>query len=464
MYRGRIKNIHFVGVGGAGMSGLAEVLLNLGYKVSGSDLKATNVTDRLGNLGINIVIGHRKEHISGADVVVYSSAVHQDNPEIVESREQQIPVIPRAEMLAELMRVKYGIAVAGTHGKTTTTSMIAAMLGHAGIDPTVVIGGKLNSMGSNAKLGKGEYLVAEADESDGSFVKLSPTIAVVTNIDREHMDYYHDMDDVLSNYLSFINKVPFYGCAVLCLDHPNIQSLMPQVARRHVTYGMTVQSDVSAREIEAKEMTTSFSLWYRGERLGRVSLGMPGEHSVYNALAAIAVGLELGVNFQQIAEGLEGFDGVQRRFQLKGKVGDIIIVDDYGHHPEEIKVTLRAAKEGWGRRVVAVFQPHRYTRTRDLLADFFSAFNDADSLVITDIYPAGEEPIEGVSSNSLFEGIKAHGHKDVVYIPDRGEIVEYLVKHLSPGDLVVTLGAGDIWEVGEGLLEELDGGGEVREA
>ncbi|NOS35878.1 MAG: UDP-N-acetylmuramate--L-alanine ligase, partial [Deltaproteobacteria bacterium] len=382
MYRGRIKNIHFVGVGGAGMSGLAEVLLNLGYKVSGSDLKATNVTDRLGNLGIDIVIGHSKEHISGADVVVYSSAVHQDNPEIVESREQQIPVIPRAEMLAELMRVKYGIAVAGTHGKTTTTSMIAAMLGHAGIDPTVVIGGKLNSMGSNAKLGKGEYLVAEADESDGSFVKLSPTIAVVTNIDREHMDYYHDMDDVLSNYLSFINKVPFYGCAVLCLDHPNIQSLMPQVARRHVTYGMTVQSDVSAREIEAKEMTTSFSLWYRGERLGRVSLGMPGEHSVYNALAAIAVGLELGVNFQQIAEGLEGFDGVQRRFQLKGKARDVIIVDDYGHHPEEIKVTLRAAKEGWGRRVVAVFQPHRYTRTRDLLADFFSAFNDADSLVI----------------------------------------------------------------------------------
>jgi UDP-N-acetylmuramate--alanine ligase len=338
------------------------------------------------------------------------------------------------------------------------------MLGHAGIDPTVVIGGKLNSMGSNAKLGKGEYLVAEADESDGSFVKLSPTIAVVTNIDREHMDYYHDMDDVLSNYLSFINKVPFYGCAVLCLDHPNIQGLMPQVARRHVTYGMTVQSDVSAREIETKEMTTSFSLWYRGECLGRVSIGMPGEHTVYNALAAIAVGLELGLDFKQIAEGLEGFDGVQRRFQLKGKVGDIIIVDDYGHHPEEIKVTLRAAKEGWGRRVVAVFQPHRYTRTRDLLADIFSAFNDADSLVITDIYPAGEEPIEGVSSNALFEGIKAHGHKDVVYIPDRGEIVEYLVKHLSPGDLVVTLGAGDIWEVGEGLLEELGGGGEVREA
>ncbi|MCP3677589.1 MAG: UDP-N-acetylmuramate--L-alanine ligase [Deltaproteobacteria bacterium] len=464
MYRGRIKNIHFVGVGGAGMSGIAEVLLNLGYRVSGSDLKATNVTDRLGVLGIEIVTGHRKEHVSGADVVVYSSAVSQDNPEIVESREQQIPVIPRAEMLAELMRVKHGIAVAGTHGKTTTTSMIAAMLGHAGIDPTVVIGGKLNSMGSNAKLGKGEYLVAEADESDGSFVKLSPTIAVVTNIDREHMDYYHDMDDVLSNYLSFINKVPFYGCAVLCLDHPNIQSLMPQVTRRHVTYGMTVQSDVSARDIEQKEMRTSFTLWYRGEQLGRVSLGMPGEHSVYNALAAIAVGLELGVKFQQIAEGLEGFDGVQRRFQLKGEARDIIVVDDYGHHPEEIKVTLKAAKEGWGRRVVAVFQPHRYTRTRDLLADFFSAFNDADSLVITDIYPAGEEPIEGISSSALFEGIKAHSHKDVVYIPDRGGVVEYLMKHLSPGDLVVTLGAGDIWEVGEGLLEELNGGGEVREA
>ncbi|MFQ5329512.1 MAG: UDP-N-acetylmuramate--L-alanine ligase [Thermodesulfobacteriota bacterium] len=462
MYRGRIKNIHFVGVGGAGMSGIAEVLLNLGYRVSGSDLKATGVTDRLGALGIKIVTGHRKENVSGADVVVYSSAVRQDNPEIVESREQQIPVIPRAEMLAELMRVKHGIAVAGTHGKTTTTSMIAAMLGHAGIDPTVVIGGKLNSMGSNAKLGKGEYLVAEADESDGSFMKLSPTIAVVTNIDREHMDYYDDMDDVLRNYLSFINKVPFYGCAILCLDHPNIQSLMPSVTRRHVTYGMTVQSDVSARDIEQKEMTTSFDLWYRGERLGRVSLGMPGEHSVYNALAAIAVGLELGVDFKEIAEGLEGFDGVQRRFQLKGEVGDIIVVDDYGHHPEEIKVTLRAAKEGWGRRVVAVFQPHRYTRTRDLLSDFFSAFNDADSLVVTDIYPAGEEPIEDVSSMALFEGIKAHGHKDVIYIPELNDVVEYLVKRLSPGDLIVTLGAGDIWEVGERVLEKVDGDREVK--
>ncbi len=455
MYRGRIKNIHFIGIGGAGMSGLAEVLLNLGYKISGSDLRPSVVTRRLRELGIDIFIGHRKEHIYGVDVVVHSSAVKMNNPEIQTAIEQQIPVIPRAEMLAELMRVKYGIAVAGTHGKTTTTSMIAAMLGHCGFDPTVVIGGKLNSMGSNAKLGKGEYLVAEADESDGSFIKLSPTIAVVTNIDREHMDYYRDMNDVKERYLNFINKVPFYGCAILCLDHINIQGFMPLVARRHITYGLTVQSDVSARDVEFKEMLSSYWLWYKGEGMGRISVEMPGKHNVYNSLAAIAVALELGMDFNQIADGLKEFSGVQRRFQIKGIKRDIIVVDDYGHHPEEIRMTLRAAKEGWGRRIVAVFQPHRYSRTKDLFRDFLSAFNDADKLVITDIYPAGEDSIEDISSEGLVDGIKAYGHKDVVYIPRKEDVSEYLMDILSAGDMVITLGAGDVWEVADGVLDEL---------
>jgi UDP-N-acetylmuramate--alanine ligase len=455
MYRGKIKNIHFIGIGGAGMSGLAEVLLNLGYKISGSDLRPSGVTRRLKELGIDIFIGHRKGHVCGVDVVVYSSAVKLNNPEIEAAIEQQIPVIPRAEMLAELMRVKYGIAVAGTHGKTTTTSMIAAILSHCGFDPTVVIGGKLNSMGSNAKLGKGEYLIAEADESDGSFIKLSPTIAVVTSIDREHMDYYKNMNDVKERYLNFINKVPFYGCAILCLDHSNIQGFMPRVARRHTTYGLTVQADISARDVEFKEMVSNYWLYYKGECMGRISMEMPGKHNVYNSLAAIAVALELGIDFNQIAEGLKGFSGVQRRFQLKGIEKDIIVVDDYGHHPEEIRATLKAAKEGWGRRIIAVFQPHRYSRTKDLFWDFLSAFNDADKLVVTDIYPAGETSIEGVSSEGLVDGIKAYGHKNVVYIPDKEDVTEYLMEFLSSGDMVITLGAGDVWEVADGVLEEL---------
>ena len=435
------------------MSGIAEVLLNLGYKITGSDMKASDITRRLEGLGAKIFISHRPENINGSDVVVYSSAVKKDNPEIISARGKLIPVIPRAEMLAELMRMKYGIAIAGTHGKTTTTSMIATILGSHGMDPTVVIGGKLNSIGANARLGKGEFLVAEADESDGSFLKLSPTIAVVTNIDREHMDHYRDMDEVRGAYLAFINKIPFYGCAVLCMDHPNIQSLIPKVTRRHTTYGLTAQADFSARDIEIKGLKTSFDVWQRGRKLGRVSVKIPGEHNVYNSLAAIIVAMELDMGFEEARDSLSNFSGVERRFQVKGEHNGVTFIDDYGHHPAEIKATLKAAKAGWDNRVVAVFQPHRYSRTKDLFQEFLSAFNDADTLVLTDIYPAGEEKIEGVSSEALYNSIKAHGHRDVVYIPDKKDIPDCLNKITRPGDIVITLGAGNIWQVYEETIK-----------
>ncbi len=435
------------------MSGIAEVLLNLGYKITGSDMKASDITRRLEGLGAKIFISHRPENINGSDVVVYSSAVKKDNPEIISARGKLIPVIPRAEMLAELMRRKYGIAIAGTHGKTTTTSMIATILGSHGMDPTVVIGGKLNSIGANARLGKGEFLVAEADESDGSFLKLSPTIAVVTNIDREHMDHYRDMDEVRGAYLAFINKIPFYGCAVLCMDHPNIQSLIPKVTRRHTTYGLTAQSDFSARDIEIKGLKTSFDVWQRGRKLGRVSVKIPGEHNVYNSLAAIIVAMELDMSFEEARDSLANFSGVERRFQVKGEYNGVTFVDDYGHHPTEIKATLKAAKAGWDNRVVAVFQPHRYSRTKDLFNEFLSAFNDADTLVLTDIYPAGEEKIDGISSEALYNSIKAHGHRDVVYIPDKKDIPDCLNKITRPGDIVITLGAGNIWQVYEETIK-----------
>ena len=435
------------------MSGIAEVLLNLGYNITGSDMKASDITRRLEGLGAKIFIGHRPEFINGSDVVVYSSAVKKDNPEIVSARGKLIPVIPRAEMLAELMRMKYGIAIAGTHGKTTTTSMIATILGSHGMDPTVVIGGKLNSIGSNARLGKGEFLVAEADESDGGFLKLSPTIAVVTNIDREHMDHYRDMDEVRGAYLAFINKIPFYGCAVLCMDHPNIQGLIPKVTRRHTTYGLTAQADFSARDMEIKGVKTSFDVWQRGRKLGKVSVRIPGEHNVYNSLAALTVAMELDMSFEEARDSLSNFSGVERRFQIKGEYNGITFVDDYGHHPVEIKATLKAAKAGWDNRVVAVFQPHRYSRTKDLFQEFLSAFNDADTLVLTDIYPAGEGKIEGISSEALYNSIKAYGHRDVVYIPDKKDIPDYLNKITKPGDIVITLGAGNIWQVSEEMVK-----------
>jgi UDP-N-acetylmuramate--alanine ligase len=451
----KIQRLHFVGIGGSGMSGIAEVLLTLGYRVSGSDLAASEATRRLASLGGTIFIGHRAAHVEGAQVVVISSAVAPSNVEVVAARERMIPVIPRAEMLAELMRLKYGIAVAGTHGKTTTTSMIAAVLAHGGLDPTAVIGGKLNRFGGPAKLGQGEFLVAEADESDGSFLKLSPTIAVVTNIDREHLDHYGDLDRIKQAFLDFMNKVPFYGTVILCLDEPHLQALLPRIEKRSRTYGRTSHADLTAREIAFGPKGTRFAAVLNGTDLGRFSLSAPGGHNVSNAMAAILVGLELDLPVETIRDGLAQFSGVERRFQIRGEADGVIVVDDYGHHPTEIRATLAGAKEGWGRRVVVVFQPHRYTRTRDLFADFCTAFYQADVLVVTDIYPAGEAPIAGVTAQALAAAIREHGHRDATYAESREAAVERVAKTARPGDMVITLGAGDVWKVGAALLERL---------
>ena len=452
---GKIQKIHFVGIGGIGMSGIAEVLINLGYQVSGSDLKESDITRRLASLGGTIAYGHRSENLTEVDVVVTSTAVNQKNPEVQEAHRRKIPVIPRAEMLAELMRMKYGIAIAGTHGKTTTTSMVATVLSHGDIDPTVVIGGRLDSIGSNAKLGQGEFLVAEADESDGSFLKLSPTIAVVTNVDADHLDFYRDLDEIRATFIDFINKVPFYGLVVLCLDDKNLQGLIPQVKKRLVTYGLTSQADFQASNIEHKADRTSFLVHYRGEALGRLNIRMPGRHNVLNALAAVAVGMELDLPFAKIAEGFHDFGGVQRRFQVKGEAQEIMVVDDYGHHPAEIKATLAAARSGWNRRVVAVFQPHRYSRTEALFDDFTTAFYQADHIVVMDIYAAGEEPHPGVSAEKLASGISGHGHRSCCYTGNVESTIEHLQAVLQPGDIVITLGAGNVWQVGVELLQLL---------
>src|SRR5512134_2978867 len=402
----KIKHIHFVGIGGIGMSGIAEVLLNLGYRVSGSDMKESDTTERLRSLGGEIAIGHRGE--------------------VIAAREKQIPVIPRAEMLAELMRLKYGVAIAGAHGKTTTTSMVATVLAAGGIDPTVVIGGKLNSLGSNAKLGQGEFLVAEADESDGSFLTLSPTIAVVTTIDEEHLDYYKDINEIKDAFLAFINKVPFYGVAVLNLDEQHLQELIPSVQKRYQTYGTSTQADYQAREVELRALGSRFKVLHHGKDLGWFELAVPGLHNVSNSLAAIAVARELDIDLEVIRRAIKGFSGVQRRFQIKGEAGGVTVVDDYGHHPTEIRATLAAAAAGMDRRTVVVFQPHRYTRTQHLLEQFFTAFNQADKLIIIDIYAAGEKPIPGITGMAVYEGIKRHGHKDVMFIPLREQVIEHL--------------------------------------
>ncbi len=458
MYKGRIKKIHFIGIGGSGMSGIAEVLCNMGYTVSGSDLKSSAVTRRLASLGVDVQVGHAASNVVDVDCVVYSSAVKYTNPEMEAAVKEQIPIIARAEMLAELMRMKYGVAVAGTHGKTTTTSIIASILARAGLDPTVVTGGKLNHLGSGAKLGKGEFLVAEADESDGSFLKLSPTIAVVTNIDREHMEHYSDMEEVKASYLDFVNKVPFYGCAVVCLDHPTIQELLPLVSRRYVTYGLSAQADVRAVDISHKQGKTSFEVIAEGESIGRVVINMPGEHNVCNALGAVAVAMELSISSADIIKGLKEFTGVERRFQIIGTASGVTVVDDYGHHPVEIKAVLKSIKDGWkGKRAVIVFQPHRYSRTKDLFRDFTTAFNDADLLVVTNIYGAGEECGEegNDGAKGLYRAIKEHGHRNVTYIDQLERVSEYLLNIVKPGDMVVTLGAGDVWTVAENLIDAL---------
>jgi UDP-N-acetylmuramate--alanine ligase len=459
---GKIERIHFVGIGGIGMSGIAEVLLNLGYKVSGSDLRTSEITERLETLGGEIFLGHAREHVVNADVVVISSAVHDDNPEVVEAHERLIPVIPRAEMLAELMRMKYGIAVAGTHGKTTTTSMVATLLSKGGIDPTIVIGGRLNSLGTNARLGQGQFLVAEADESDGSFLLLSPTIAVVTNIDADHLDFYSGIEEIKDTFVEFINKIPFYGLAVLCLDNGNVADVLPRVKKRFTSYGLSTQADYRATDVRLSGFTTSFVAHHKGVRLGEITFAMPGAHNVLNALASIAVAMELNIPFDTIRDGFAAFGGVGRRFQMKGGANGIMVVDDYGHHPTEIRATLAAAKAGWAdRRLVVAFQPHRYTRTKELFEEFVKAFHDADVLILTDIYAAGEEPIEGVSAEALAGRIRRHGQRDVTWIPEREKLYEHLERVLKPGDILLTLGAGNIWQVGETMLERLSASGEA---
>jgi len=451
-------HIYFVGIGGIGMSGIAELLLNQGYKVSGSDVKLTDITTRLETLGGKIYEGHQEYHIAGVDVVVTSSAVSHNNSEVVAARRESIPVIPRAEMLAELMRLKYSIAIAGAHGKTSTTSMVSSVLGEGGLDPTVVIGGKLKSINTNAVLGQGEYIVAEADESDGSFLKFSPTIAVVTNIDREHLDFYKDLEHIKHVFLDFIDRVPFYGLAVLCLDNEPIQDLIPRVKKRFVTYGLNTQADLQARHVIFDGPKSKFFVFYHGEKLGDLTLNLPGNHNVNNALASIAVGLELGVPYPVIKGALEKIEGVQRRLELKGEKNGILVMDDYGHHPTEIMATLFAIRKSWPeKRLIVVFQPHRYTRTRDLYYEFTRSFYQSDVLVVLPIYAAGEKKIINVNARNLHQRIIDHGHKNAVFAEGKEAAASYLKDVLRSGDILLTLGAGDVWEVGIDVLRRLDG-------
>ncbi|MFW5874755.1 MAG: UDP-N-acetylmuramate--L-alanine ligase [bacterium] len=461
MYR-KQYHIHFVGIGGIGMSGIAELLLNLGYGVSGSDITDSDSTRRLQDLGGNIFIGHSPENIRGADVVVTSSAVKQDNVEVSAAQAASIPVIPRAEMLAELMRLKYSVAVAGAHGKTSTTSMLAGVLEAGGLDPTVVIGGKLKSIGSNAVLGRGDFIVAEADESDGSFLKFSPTISVITNIDLEHLDFYRDLEQIKQVFLEFIDRLPFYGLAVLCLDNEHVQDLIPGIKKRCITYGLSAQADFQAAAVTFNGEKSRFSVYYMGRRLGEVTLNLPGRHNIANALGAIAVGYELEIPFDTMRAALENLAGVQRRLEVKAEIKGIKIVDDYGHHPTEIKTTLEAIQTSWpNRRLVVVFQSHRYTRTKALFDRFARSFYQSDILVVMPIYAANEEEIQGIDHHALCSAIRAHGHKRAYAADDMESALEHLEQILEKGDIVLTLGAGNVWQVGDALSGRL---GETQES
>lgn len=460
MFR-KTQQIHLVGIGGSGMSGIAEVLLTLGYKVTGSDLQPSETTRRLEEQGGKIFFGHEESHVGEAQVVVISSAVAATNPEVLVAKARQIPVIPRAEMLAELMRLKFGVAIAGAHGKTTTTSMVANVLAQGGLDPTMVIGGKVNALGSHARLGRGDILVAEADESDGSFLRLSPTVVAVTNLDREHLDHYGSMERINDCFAEFINKIPFYGLAVLCADDERLSALFPRIVKRYQTYGLQerngVVPDFKATDVVLKQWGGEFRAHFRGKNLGPFRLAVPGIHNVSNALVAIAIGVELDIPLDLIRKGLAAFTGVERRFHLRGEIAGIMVVDDYGHHPTEVKATLAAAKQGWAdRRLVVLFQPHRYSRTRDCMEDFAHAFDEADVVFMTDIYPAGEQPIPGVSGASLAGTIQAAGHPSVTFVERKESLPDQVMPHLKPGDLVLTLGAGDIWKAGTGLVARLE--------
>jgi UDP-N-acetylmuramate--alanine ligase len=431
------------------MSGIAEVLLNLGFEVTGSDITTSEATKRLKKLGAKVKKGHSSLNVLGADVVVFSSAVKRDNAEIQHALDLKIPVIPRAEMLAELMRLKKAIAVAGTHGKTTVTSMIGLILQHARLDPTIVVGGRLRSLDTNAKLGKGEYLVCEADESDKSFLKLFPTFAIITTIDEEHLDNYENIKEIKHTFLEFARKVPFYGCVILCLDEPNVQSILPDIERRTITYGFSRQADISAIDVTIDNFHSSFTVMSGKDRVARVELKIPGRHNIANALGAIAMSFELDIDIKVISESLSNFHGVRRRFEVKGKINGMWVVDDYAHHPREIEVTLESARSGWGGRIVAIFQPHLFSRTLKLKDRFATSFNEADEVIITDIYPSREAPVPGVTGKIIYDAIRDYGHRRVTYIKDKDGIVGYLMKHTQKGDLVITIGAGDIYKIGE---------------
>ncbi len=459
MFR-KIQNIHFVGIGGSGMSGIAEVLLTLGYKVTGSDMNQSDTVRHLESMGGKVFIGHDESHVEGAQVVVVSSAVSDANPEIRAAKAKVIPVIPRAEMLAELMRLKFGVAIAGAHGKTTTTSMVATILALAGLDPTFVVGGKVNAVGTHARLGRSDLLIAEADESDGSFLRLSPSIAVVTNLDREHLDYYGTMEGIQEAFLEFVNKIPFYGLAILCSDDEWVRGLLPRVHKRYQTYGIgdytgVLTPDVYASDVTANDRAVDFRAHFRGKKLGPFRLPLPGVHNVSNALAAISVALELDVSVDLIRNGLASFGGVERRFHIRGEKGGVMVVDDYGHHPTEIRATLAASKAAWDRRVIAIFQPHRYTRTRDLADEFVNAFEQADIVFITDIYPAGEEALPGITGELVAEKVRSSGHQSVHWVNGDSDLVDHIKKSIQPGDVVITLGAGDIWKAGKEVFGSL---------
>ncbi len=448
---GHTHRIHFIGVGGSGMSGLAEVLLNMGYQVTGSDLKATEVTDRIVAAGGRVFLGHAASNIEGAQVVVYSSAVRSENPEMVAARAANLPVIARADMLAELMRMKYGIAVGGSHGKTTTTSMVAAVLMRGGLDPTIVVGGRLLTLGTNAKLGHGRFLVAEADESDGSFLRLAPAVTVITNIDREHLDHYADLDAIRQAFVYFANRVPFYGVSVLCVDDPHVRGILPQLTKRTILYGTAEDAEIRVSDIRLMPHGSQFRIVAAGEPMGEIALNVPGRHNVLNATAAVAVGLELEIGFAHIAEALAGFRGVGRRFETRGECAGVRVVDDYGHHPTEVAATLAAAK-GMGGRVLVVFQPHRYSRTVALREEFGRCFDDADHAWVLDVYAAGEAAIPGVGGQTVVESAQQHGARHVEYAPNASAAAAAVAREARPGDVVITLGAGDVWKVADEVL------------
>lgn len=452
---GKIKNIHFVGIGGAGMCGIAEILLNLGFNVSGSDKTKTETVEYLESIGAKVFEGHEGSHVEGSDALVYSSAVPMTNPEVVEAKKRKIPVIRRAEMLGELMRMKYGISIAGTHGKTTTTSMAGNMLTEGGLDPTIIVGGKLQKLKTNARLGNSKYLIAEADEFDRSFLTLTSSIAVITTLEVDHLDCYSDLDDIKNAFVAFANKVPFFGTVIACIDETSVQDILPRLERHVMTYGLSKQADLRAEAIQFYSNYSEYTVLYKEKELGSVRIQLPGIHNVKNSLAAIGIGIELEMPFKDIKLGVEQFSGVNRRFEIKGEKNHIIVVDDYAHHPTEIQATLQGAKRGWNKRTVAIFQPHLYSRTRDFYKEFGKSFFDSDILIITDIYPAREEPIEGITGELIANAAREYGHRHVEYIPDKHQVVKHLHDIVHENDMVITLGAGDINKFGAQFLSEL---------